>query len=63
MYPVTPAFARAHRLDLRGCEAARGTVRFPLSKPVPAALVRRIVRARAADLRAARSAGKRKVQR
>jgi len=53
LYPVTPALVRAHALNLGDLETSKGTVRFPLAKPIPSPLVRRIVRARAAELRAA----------
>jgi uncharacterized protein YdhG (YjbR/CyaY superfamily) len=54
LFPITPALARAHRLDLSGQETSKGTVRFPLAAPLPVALVKRIVRARIADVRARR---------
>jgi uncharacterized protein YdhG (YjbR/CyaY superfamily) len=55
LYPVTAAVREAVGAALEAYPSAKGTLRFPLSEPVPTRLVEQIVRALA---RAAETRGK-----
>jgi len=60
LYPVTGVVRAQLKRELASYEGGKGTVRFPLSEPMPARLVDRIVRklARAAEARAQVGAAK-----
>src|ERR1700730_5964307 len=50
LYPMTAAVKPTHAAKLEGYESSKGTVRFPLTKPLPTGLVRALVKARIAKL-------------
>jgi len=54
LYPLSAAMLRGHAAEIEGYETAKGTIRFPASRPLPLALVGKLVAARAGELRASR---------
>ncbi len=53
LYVMSPAIMDALKDDLASIDTSRGTIRFPPDQPLPAALVRKIIRARVAEAEAA----------
>jgi uncharacterized protein YdhG (YjbR/CyaY superfamily) len=51
LYPLNEAMRRAGGRAIDDYEIAKGTIRFPLAEPVPAALVKRLVKARIGEIR------------
>ncbi len=51
LYPMTGSIRKAHAAALEGYKMSTGTVQFPLDKPLPTTLVKRLIKARLAELR------------
>ena len=52
LYPLTGGMRRAHGEELKGYTTSKGTIRFLLDRPLPTAFVKRLVKARVAEMRA-----------
>lgn len=46
LFPMSLAVMGAFKNELKGFDTSKGTIRFPVDKPPPAALVKRMVKAR-----------------
>ena len=51
MYPMTAGIRRALAADIEPYETSTGTIRFPLDDPPSPALIRKLVKARIAEMR------------
>lgn len=52
VYPLTAGIRRALGPAVAKYASGKGTIKFPADKPIPVALLKRIVKARVAELRA-----------
>ena len=50
IYPSSARLVAAFKDELAGYERSKGTIRFPLSQPVPARLIERIAKFRAKEI-------------
>ena len=57
LYTMTAAIRRTHAEALKGFKMSTGTIQFPLDEPLPLALLKRLLRARVAEVRASRAPG------
>jgi uncharacterized protein YdhG (YjbR/CyaY superfamily) len=55
LYVMSPEVMRTYAAELAKYDTSKGTIRFPASKPLPAALVRKLVEARIAEIETAKS--------
>jgi uncharacterized protein YdhG (YjbR/CyaY superfamily) len=51
LYPASPELIAAFKDELASYEVNKGTIRFPLSEPVPVKLIERIAKFRAKEVR------------
>lgn len=51
LYPITGKLQRANATALAGHKTAKGTVQFPLDRPLPLSVVRGLIRGRLAEVR------------
>ena len=54
-YPMSSSTVEAHKDELKDYDTSKGTIRFQADKPLPAALVRKLVKARIAENARSRS--------
>jgi uncharacterized protein YdhG (YjbR/CyaY superfamily) len=53
-YPMSSSTVEAHKDVLKDYDTSKGTIRFPVDRPLPATLVRKLLKARIAENKASR---------
>jgi len=53
LYPMSASCVEAHASEIKDYKTSKGTIQFQAEQPLPAALVRKLVKARIAENRAA----------
>jgi len=49
LFPMSPAVMAAFKNELKDFDTSKGTIHFPMDKPLPAGLVKKLVKARMAE--------------
>jgi len=49
LYPMNPGIIEAFKHELKDFPTSKGTIRFPVDKPLPVPLIRKLVKARIAE--------------
>jgi 3-methyladenine DNA glycosylase AlkD/uncharacterized protein YdhG (YjbR/CyaY superfamily) len=55
-YPMSGAIVAAMKDDLKAYETSKGAIKFPIGKPLPATLIKKLVKARLAEINGAKPA-------
>jgi uncharacterized protein YdhG (YjbR/CyaY superfamily) len=48
-FPMSPPVVKAFEAELAGYDTSKGTIRFPKDRPLPATLIKKIVKAKVAE--------------
>jgi uncharacterized protein YdhG (YjbR/CyaY superfamily) len=57
LFPMSGAVIEAFKNELKGFQTSKGTLRFPVDKPLSAALLKKLVKARIAQNESKKTAG------
>ncbi|MDQ1470113.1 MAG: hypothetical protein QOJ99_1593 [Bryobacterales bacterium] len=49
LFPMSSSILDVFKDELKGFQTSKGTIRFPLDKPLPASLIKKLVKARIAE--------------
>jgi uncharacterized protein YdhG (YjbR/CyaY superfamily) len=63
LFPMTAGIRRRNASALKRYKTSAGTVQFPLDEPLPSGLIKRLVRARVAEVRASQKRRQKEVDR